>query len=112
MVYSSAFRTFSSSLKNIKLLIAEERKFPDPPSPEDQHLAGALRGAATMFMVAAFEAYLVEMFSERVEELNVKCRASGWGYIDLDEKLRHHNTIQSLNIALRGPRYPPLSASK
>jgi hypothetical protein len=106
MAYSASLREFVRSLGNVSALIREERRLPDPPPLEDQHLAAALRGAATMFMVATFEVYLVSAFTERVERLNELCaESSTWTYGDLPEKVRQHNTMQSLNLALRGPRY-------
>jgi hypothetical protein len=66
--YSSALRDFETSLDRAKRLHRiETQRYKDPPPFDDQVAVDALRGGATVLMVASLERYLKDALEEFVD---------------------------------------------
>ena len=101
MAISQALRDFRSSLGLAEVLMSRERRFSDPPQPQNLRIVQALRGGAAVLMVAAFENFLKEVVEERLSELTVyplRFRANRIPF-----EMEYHNVRQTLELASRGP---------
>ena len=96
----SALEDFTSSLRQAEVLIARERRFKDPPTVRSQTAVLALRGGATVLMVATFERFLRDMTAEHLERL-VR-RPPPIPFEDLPEKLQTSSVWSSLDVAMKG----------
>jgi hypothetical protein len=100
----TAFDNFKESLKLSQALMDLEKKhFHNPPRQNENVAATALRGGAAVLMVASFEFYIRQVFSEYLAALNttppiIDCSK-------LPEKLRIKNVYQSLERAMDGPLF-------
>ena len=66
--YSAALRGYETSLDRARHLFRiETTGYGDPPPPNDRIAVEALRGGATVLMVASFERYLAEALEEFVD---------------------------------------------
>jgi len=66
--YSAALREYEGSLARARRLYRiEATRYRDPPPLADQVAVEALRGGATVLMVASFERYLKEALEEFVD---------------------------------------------
>jgi hypothetical protein len=97
---SVALNDFKVSLKQTEALIAREKRFDDPPHPRSEDAVLALRGAATVLMVATFERFLRDVVAEQVGKLAT--RPPPLAFADLPEKLRTSSVFVSLERAMRG----------
>jgi hypothetical protein len=68
---SQAYTDFLDSLKLAEALLSLESRYTDPPIPRSQKTVEALRGGATVLMVAAFENYLRELVEEHLVDMTV-----------------------------------------
>jgi hypothetical protein len=66
---SKALIDFRNSLKMADELRRREKKFDEIPLPEDEDFVYGLRGGSIVLMVAAFENFLEELTSEKLEYL-------------------------------------------
>ncbi len=69
---SQAYNDFLDALRLPDALMNLESLYPDPPTPQDQHIVEGLRGGATVLMVAAFENYLKELVEEHLSEMTTE----------------------------------------
>ncbi len=102
---SAALADFKATLKQTDALIARERRFDDPPKPHSQDAVLALRGAATVLMVATFERFLRDAVAEHVGKLAT--RPPPLPFNDLPEKLRTSSVFISLEAGDEGPAVGP-----
>jgi hypothetical protein len=86
-----------------KLLALEASQFRDPPAPENLVVVMGLRAGVAILTVAAFEAFLKDSLTRCVDCISVDVTAATFPL--LPERLRIANTFNSLDKALRGPRY-------
>ncbi len=69
MPTSQAYNDFLDALGLARSLLTLESKYPDPAPEEDRKTTEALRGGASVLMVAAFEEYLKALVEEHLDEL-------------------------------------------
>lgn len=98
---STALRTFRQALDQANALMRVERSmFHDPPRPHEQSAVNGLRAGALVLMVAAFEAFLRDLFEERVDEFANSKKAIR--FQDLPEKMRIAAVYNTLRHAMDG----------
>ena len=68
---TAALRDYGASSATVSALLALESTYRDPPEASDQSLVEGLRGGSIVLIVAAFENYLKESFTEVLERVNV-----------------------------------------
>lgn len=104
MTASDAFIALREDLEMPRqLLCLEVNYFRDPPSDEDLVVVMGLRGAVAILTVAAFEAFLKDLFARCVDGVSVHVTPAT--FLRLPEPLRIANTFNSLDAVLRGPRH-------
>jgi hypothetical protein len=94
---------FELTLRQAEVLIEREHRYLDPPRPRSATVVLALRGGATVLMVATFERFLQEMFAEHLEKLAVT--PPPVAFTDLPIKLQVSSVFNSVERATRGPRF-------
>jgi hypothetical protein len=99
----SAFSDFELTLRQAEILIEREHRYLDPPRPRSANAVLGLRGGATVLMVATFERFLQEMFAEHLEKL--ASDPPPVAFTDLPSKLQISSVFNSLDRAIRGPRF-------
>lgn len=102
---SHALRSFREAYRRIVLLTRHEREYKEPVASAELPLVEGIRSAAIVLMVAAFEAFLRDVFEERVDELSDPPRAIG--FADLPDRMKTVCVYQSLDTSMReGPGRP------
>jgi hypothetical protein len=103
--YSAALHEFVTSLDRAKQLYRiEVNAYGDPPPPADRIAVEALRGGATVLMVASFERYLVEALEEFVDL--VAKRALVTRHAKLSLNFVEYNDFNFFNWLIRESRMP------
>lgn len=97
---SSAFVAFREALSQPQALLSIERQYPDPPGGADRAAVEGLRAGAIVLMVASFEAYLRDVFEERLDELGASI--SGTGFDRLPDRLRVAAVFNLLEESMSG----------
>jgi len=101
---SSALSDFTRSmLMASQMYDLEVNLYSDPPSANDLATVQGLRGGAAVLMVAVFEAFLREVFEERLAVLSAFTPPVQLS--SLPEQLRVHNAFESLSWAMKGEPY-------
>lgn len=104
MYPSKALLEFKENLRRARALISLESKlYKDPPPAEDQAAVEALRSSAAILMVAAFEVYINDRFSEFISHLAKS--SNRFTFSSLPNRMKVANSFNSLERALRGPRF-------
>ncbi len=99
-----ALHRFKTNLDMPRQLIKLEREhFRDPPATKDLVAVKGLRGGVAVLTVASFESFLKDLISEHIDELATRVDSSSFG--KLPDQLQVTNTYNSLEEAMRGPRY-------
>lgn len=106
MPASTALMEFENALALAQSLVDIERDTcHNPPRADEQAQALALRGGATVLMVAAFERFMRDMMVERIDELmHTRPR---FPLTSLPDKMRVHHVYASLELAMKGRPYEP-----
>jgi hypothetical protein len=103
--YSAALRGYETSLTRAKQLYRIElAAYADPPPPDDRIAVEALRGGATVLMVASFERYLVEALEEFVDL--VANRALVTSHASLSINFVEYNDFNFFSWLIRESRMP------
>lgn len=100
MSNSKAFKNFIDSLQMTEELLDLERKCKNPPLKSEEKIVQALRGSASVLMVASFEYFLREMVEE-----HLTCLVSNTHQISFDqlpEKMQICTIFNSLEQAMKG----------
>ena len=97
---STAYVSFRAALRQAESLMRLERTFADPPRPTDQDAVDGLRGGAVVLMVAAFEAFLRDVFAERIDDLTQS--RSQPSFSKFPEKMRIAAVFNLLDNVVRG----------
>jgi hypothetical protein len=97
---SFALGDFQTSLRQPQELIRREARFNDPPTPKSATAVLALRGGATVLLVATFERFIRDTLVEHLQRLTVV--PPPVPFDDLPEKLRISSVFISLEMATRG----------
>jgi hypothetical protein len=103
--YSAAFREYERSLSRAACLHRiEVRGYRDPPGADEQIAVEALRGGATVLMVASLERYLKDAFEEFVDL--VAARARSTNHPKLSPSFVEWNDFNFFNWLIRESRMP------
>lgn len=104
MSNQSAFEQFNESLQMAEELMKLERvNYKNPPRTDEQNAVEGLRGGAIVLMVAAWERFVKQLIEDELAALATyppKVKFS-----DLPEKMQTHSIFQSLDQALKGPKF-------
>ncbi len=96
--------------EGVTALLTLEGHYADPPAVEDQPLVEALRGSASVLMVAAFEQYLKESIPEVIDGINTATPPCDFN--KLPDTLKTSAVFAALEIAMKGAQGdPPRSRS-
>ena len=103
--YSIALREYEASLRRAQhLQRLEVSRYRDPPPRQDQVGVEALRGGATVLMVASFERYLPEALEEFVDL--VAGQAMVTSHSGLSPNFVEFNDFNYFNWHIRDSRLP------
>ena len=97
---STAYLSFRKALMQASSLMQLEKRMQDPPPPHEQSIQEGLRGGAVVLMVAAFEAFLRDVFEERIDALSSRRRPVT--FPKLPVKMRVAAVFNPLERAIRG----------
>jgi hypothetical protein len=103
MATSQALYEFQDSLKMVEALIKLEQKYRNPPRKEEQKIVEALRGGTVVLMVASFEYFLRQVFSERLSVLSTQPPPVKFHL--LPDKMQVCSTFNTLDYAMKGKRF-------
>lgn len=98
-----ALQEYGVTLELPRALLALEAGYPDPPPAPDAQVVEALRGAAVVLMVGAFERYLRAVVAEHLDRLSGD--PPPVNFAGLPVKLRVESVFSGMYHALSGPRY-------
>lgn len=99
-----ALVNFKESLKlSQELMNLEKDQFHNPPRQKENIAVMGLRGGAAVLMVASFEFFVRQLFSEYMSNLNTTPPTID--FKKLPDKLRVKNVYQSLERAMVGPLF-------
>lgn len=87
------------------LLAVETQLYSDPPSTADQITVQALRGAASILMVASFEQFITDLMDKRLTPLATS--PARVVFEDLPERMRNHSVFTTLEHATDHLPYQP-----
>lgn len=108
---SVALQEFAASLEMAKSLMDIERaNYSDPPARRQQKQVEGLRGGAIVLMVGSFEQFLRRLMQEHLTLLAKS--TSTLSFEALPEKIRMHNTYETLKFATKGKPYTPQKTRK
>jgi hypothetical protein len=111
MASSQALREFQDSLEMVEALIKLEQQYKNPPRREEQKIVEALRGGTVVLMVASFEYFLRQLFSERLSILSTQ--PSPVKFHLLPDKMQVCSVFNTLDYAMKGtPFVSPPSLKK
>jgi hypothetical protein len=103
--YSAALRDYEASLAQARHLHRiEVARYRDPPPLADQIAVEALRGGATVLMVASFERYLKEALEEYVDLIAKRAVVTSHG--KLSAAFVEYNDFNFFNWLIRDSRLP------
>jgi len=103
--YSAALREYEASLVRARRLYRiETATYRDPPPLADQVAVEALRGGATVLMVASFERYVKEALEEFVDL--IAKRALVTSHAKLSADFVEYNDFNFFNWLIRESRLP------
>lgn len=97
---SLALGSFREALRRVLLLLRLEREYKEPVAASELPLVEGLRGAAIVLMLAAFEAFLRDVFEERVDQLAVPPRPIR--FADLPERMKTTCVYGLLDASMKG----------
>lgn len=80
------------------LIDLESRTFRDPPRQADRGTVEALRGGVAVLLVAGFEGYLKDLFSEAADDIQRRTTRAQREH--LPEKMRVRNVFGALEISM------------
>ena len=100
---SGALLAFRESIGSANRLSSIEGRYADPPKPDKAPTVQALRGGFCVLIVGAFERFLVEAFEEHLGRLEGE--PPPVSFSGLPEGLRVNSLFESLDLAMKGPRY-------
>jgi hypothetical protein len=100
---SAALTSFLDSIASAKRLAAIEDRYKDPPRKNMAPTVEALRGGFCVLVVGSFEQFLVESFQEHLAALEGD--PPPVAFSALPERLRVNSVFESLEFAMKGPRY-------
>jgi len=101
--YSAAYRSFEGSLQRATHLYRLERRlYSDPPAASDQAAVEALRGGASVLLVASLESYLRDALAEYIDLIAVYAMKTT--HIKLPIHLAHTNDLNFINWLIRDGR--------
>ena len=105
MPRSAAFSEFKDSLSIAQeLLKIDAKNYGDPPQIHEQKPVQGLRGAAAVFVVAAFERYLKDAIEENLSRVIPISIAA---FERLPDDIRINSTYRTLEYAMKGLPYTP-----
>jgi len=96
---SAAAKSFARTLGLSSALLSLDRAYHDPPRPEEQIAVEALRGAAAVLMVAAFENFLRDCTLEHLGRLQPPGKVK---LSHFPEPIVLQSVFASMNSAIRG----------
>lgn len=99
---SNAYVSFRVALKQAESLLKSERRIPEPTPADQVDLVQALRGGAIVLMVASFEAFLRDVFEERLDTFGQ--RLPHGTFATLPERIRVAGVYNLLNRAMNGDK--------
>lgn len=100
MAQSRAFNDFVNFLKLSQELLKLERAYKNPPPEKDRKVVQALRGSASVLMVASFEYFLRQMVEEHL--ISIVNNSSEISFNKLPEKMQICNIFNTLEQATKG----------
>lgn len=101
---SQALKEFIKALDlSINLMKIDLRNYSNPPKANEAHSVQALRGGASVLMVAAFEQFIREMFIENIDKID-SCRPA-IQLQRLPQKMQIHAIYTSMEWAMKGEPY-------
>ncbi len=100
MPRSRAFYDFIDSLQLSKELLKLERSYRNPPPEKDRKIVQALRGSASVLMVASFEYFLRQIVEERLTY--IAQNSSEISFDKLPQKIQICNIFNTLEQATKG----------
>ncbi len=99
---SNALQSFRDALKRVVLLLRLERQYKQPVPASELPLVEGIRGGAIVLMIAAFEAFLREVFRERVDQLSDPPRPVE--FAALPDRMKVESVYGLLDSSMRGVR--------
>ena len=101
-----ALKDFKVSLSRAKsLLDLEISLYNDPPKVNERDKVAALRGGASVLLVAALEKYFRDVFEELIDEVVGHPK---YNFGKLPETMQLHGISEMLNWAIKGEPYAPI----